>query len=128
MVFRFLADAVVIFHLAFVAFALFGGLLVMKWKRAAWIHAPSAAWAVIIEFTGMICPLTPLENYFRNKGGLSGYDTGFVEHYIMPILYPESLDSSVQMVLGALVILINAVIYAYVFLKKTHQQQNFPSS
>ncbi len=123
MVFRFLADAVVIFHLAFVAFALFGGLLVIKWKRLAWIHIPSAAWAVIMEFTGMICPLTPLENYFRNKGGLSGYDTGFVEHYIMPILYPESLDSSLQIVLGILVIVVNAGIYAWVFRQSKQKNQ-----
>jgi hypothetical protein len=128
MAFQLLADVVVIFHLAFVAFALLGGLLIIKWKMAAWIHFPAAIWAAFIEFTGMICPLTPLENFLRRKSGVSGYDTGFIEHYIIPILYPESLNNDLQIVLGAVVILINAAIYAYVFLKRTRQQRNSPSS
>ena len=123
MVFQLLADVVVIFHLAFVAFALFGGLLIMKWRRVAWIHVPSVVWAVFIEFTGMICPLTPLENFLRRKSGATGYESGFVEHYIIPILYPESLENSVQIILGILVIVVNADIYAWVFRQSKQKNQ-----
>lgn len=128
MAYRLLADILVIFHLAFVAFALFGGLLVVKWKRLAWVHVPAAIWAALIEFTGMICPLTPLENFLRRKGGASGYGTGFIEHYITPALYPEALNNGLQIALGAIVILVNAAIYAYVFRRRAHQQRNSPSS
>jgi hypothetical protein len=128
MLYRILADFVVMFHLVFVVFALFGGLLVIKWKWAAWVHLPAVAWAALIEFTGMICPLTPLENLLRNKGGATVYKTGFVEHYIIPLLYPESLNTDMQTALGAIVISINVLIYTYAFWKKTHQQRNSPLS
>ena len=83
-----LADLVVILHLSFVLFVVFGGLLVLRWPRLAWVHLPAAAWGVAIEFTGGICPLTPLENWLREKAGEIGYADGFTEHYILPVLYP----------------------------------------
>jgi hypothetical protein len=112
--FRLLADATVVLHLMFVAFVVCGGLLVLRWRRVAWFHVPAAAWGAWVEFAGWICPLTPLENWLRVRGGSSAYTTGFVERYLLPVLYPESLSRDVQWVLGGLVIVVNAVVYAVV--------------
>ena len=107
-----LADLVVVVHFAFVIFAVAGGFLVLRWRWVAWVHLPVVAWAALIEFAGWVCPLTPLENWLRMRGGAMGYHGGFVEHYIIPILYPGQLTRSLQVALGALVLLINAGIYS----------------
>ena len=91
-----------------------GGLLVLRWPRAAWLHVPAAAWGVLIEYTGWICPLTPLENSFRTRGGEMGYSGGFIEHYIQPLLYPAGLTRSTQLVLGSLVLVLNLTAYGIV--------------
>ena len=110
---RVLADAVVVFHLAFIAFVLAGGVLVITWRRrVAWLHLPAVAWAAYAEFTATICPLTPLENALRLRAGQSGYAGGFVEHYLIPIIYPAGLTPNAQGVLGAVVIAVNLVFYA----------------
>lgn len=106
-----LADVIVLVHIAFVLFVVFGGLLVPRWPRLAWVHVPSAAWGVLIEFTGSGCPLTPLENSFRALGGGAGYADSFVEHYFVPVLYPAMLTHEVQLVLGMFVLGVNAGIY-----------------
>lgn len=111
MVYRFLADLVVILHLCFVLFAVLGGFLVLWKSWMAWYHAPAVFWAAGIEFLGWICPLTPLENLLRLRGGEAGYGTGFVEHYIMPILYPAALTRKMQIGFGILVLGVNIVIY-----------------
>ena len=111
MVYRILADIVLLVHFAFVLFALLGGIGVLYRKAIAWIHIPAVIWAALIEFAGWICPLTPLENLFREKGGLSGYETGFIEQYIMPVLYPAALTRHLQIVLGGVVLAINLFIY-----------------
>ena len=107
-----LADALVIMHLLFVAFVMAGGFLLVRWPRLAWLHLPAAAWGATIEFTGWICPLTPLENHLRTLGGGSAYSGGFVERYLLPILYPENLTLPIQQVLGGLVVGVNLVAYA----------------
>lgn len=110
-----LAELAVALHFAFVAFVLFGGLLVL-WRRwVMWLHLPAAAWGVWIEFSGWICPLTPLEKSLRQRGGLEGYAGGFVEHYILPVLYPHGLTRTVQLVLGLIVLALNGWIYWIVF-------------
>jgi hypothetical protein len=109
-----LADLVVLVHLAFVLFAVFGGFLAFLWKRCTWVHLPAVLWAVFIEFMGWVCPLTPLENWLREKGGGSGYRAGFVEHHILPILYPDSLTRPSQVVLGAFILGINLGVYGWV--------------
>ena len=110
---RVLADAVVVFHLAFIAFVLAGGVLVITWRRrVAWLHLPAVAWAAYAEFTATICPLTPLENALRLRAGQSGYAGGFVEHYLIPIIYPAGLTPNAQGVLGAVVIAVNLLFYA----------------
>jgi len=109
---RLLADAVVVFHLLFIAFAVAGGALVLRWPRLALLHLPAAAWAAYTEFSGTICPLTPLENALRQRAGGVGYAGGFVEHYLIPLIYPAGLTPSIQLVLGMLVVAVNATFYA----------------
>lgn len=112
---RLLADLVLLLHAAFVAFVMFGGLLVVRWPRAAWLHLPLVAWGAGIEFLGGICPLTPLENHWRHLAGEQGYAGGFVEHYVVAALYPDGLTRNVQLVLGLLVLAVNAAIYGWVW-------------
>jgi len=109
--FRVLADITVILHLAFVLFVVFGGLLVVRRPRFAWVHLPAAAWGAYVEFAGWVCPLTPLENWLREQSGGPVYTSSFVERYLVPALYPSSLSREFQWVLGGLVILINAAVY-----------------
>ena len=113
-----LADLIVLIHFAFVLFVVFGGLLVLRWPRVMYLHLPAALWGAFIELAGGICPLTPLENSLRRSAGGAGYEGGFVEHYIMPVLYPAGLTRGVQLTLGMLVIAINVVIYAWVLARR----------
>ncbi|HKP49138.1 MAG TPA: DUF2784 domain-containing protein [Gemmatimonadales bacterium] len=114
-----LADLVVILHFAFVLFVILGGLLVLRWPRLAYVHLPVALYGTLIELVGWICPLTPLEKRLRESAGLQGYQGGFVEHYILPVLYPAGLTREVQWILGMLVVGINLVIYAVVARKRS---------
>src|SRR5215475_437645 len=111
MIYRALADFVVLVHMAFVLFAALGGVLAFKWRRVAWFHIPAALWGALIEFAGWVCPLTPLENWLRRRGGEAGYQTGFLEHYLLPLIYPAQLSRGLQVVLGLLVLGVNLVIY-----------------
>lgn len=113
--YQLLADLVVLVHAAFVVFVVLGGLLALRWQRLAWIHLPAAIWAAIVEFFGWVCPLTPLENWLRQRGEESGYGSDFVARYILPTLYPEELTREVQIALGVFVILINLAIYTWIF-------------
>jgi len=115
MLFRFFADATVALHLGFVLFVVLGGLIVARWRWVTWMHLPAAAWAAWVEFAGWVCPLTPLENWLRQQGGGTAYASTFIEHYLLPILYPEALSRELQWVLGGTVLLINAVVYVVVF-------------
>src|SRR4051812_20071826 len=108
-----LADLVVVVHSAFVLFVVLGGLLALRWPGLAYVHVPAALWGAWIEFTGRICPLTPLENALRARAGEAGYSGGFIEHYIIPVLYPSGLTRTVQLVLGVLVVVINLIVYGY---------------
>ena len=108
---RLAADALVVLHLAFVAFVVLGGLLVLRWPRLAWAHVPAALWGAWIELAGWICPLTPLENQLRAAAGQAQYGTSFVEHYLMPVLYPAALTRELQWLLGGVVVGVNAVVY-----------------
>ncbi len=116
MFYRVLADIVVMTHFAFILFAVLGGFLVLRWKRWAWLHVPAFVWAALISFAGWICPLTPLEIWLRERGGAIAYRSGFIEHYILPVVYPPTdvLTRPVQIVLGFLVLGINLGIYGLV--------------
>ncbi len=112
--YRLLADLTLVLHLCFILFVLFGGLLCLHRVYWACLHIPAAIWGVWIEWSGRICPLTPLENHFRQLASGRGYSTGFVEHYLLPLIYPADLTVSLQVLLGALVIIINIFIYLFV--------------
>jgi hypothetical protein len=109
-----LADLVVVAHFLFVLFVVLGGLLVLRWPKLAYVHLPIAVYGSLIEFVGWVCPLTPLEKRLRESAGQQGYEGGFVEHYILPVLYPSGLTRGVQLALGALVIAINLAVYTVV--------------
>jgi Protein of Unknown function (DUF2784) len=106
-----LADLVLIVHLAFVIFVLCGGLLVLRWRWVAWLHLPAAVWGAVVEFTGWICPLTPLENWLRTQGGKASYRSDLIAQYLLPMLYPEGLTHPVQLLLGTGVVVLNAAVY-----------------
>jgi len=114
MIERIAADAVLVIHCAFVVFVVFGGFLLLRWPRLAWLHLPAVAWGALIEFGGWICPLTPLEVRLRQAAGQAGYSGDFVGHYIVALLYPEGLTRTMQIALGAIVVLINVLLYAMV--------------
>jgi hypothetical protein len=116
--YRALADLVVGLHFIFVLFVVLGGLLVLRWRWMVYLHLPAAIWGAAIEFAGWVCPLTPLEQWLRRKAGDTAYAGGFIEHYILPVLYPSALTRDIQLVLGVLVIVLNLAIYTYVFRKR----------
>jgi hypothetical protein len=109
-----LAGLVVAAHLAFVVFATAGGLLAVRWPRVAWVHVPAAAWAVYIELSGTLCPLTPIENRLRVQAGLDAYSGDFVARYLFPVLYPAGLTREAQVLIGAVVMAVNVAAYAWV--------------
>ncbi|MBW2590655.1 MAG: DUF2784 domain-containing protein [Deltaproteobacteria bacterium] len=117
MSYRLMADIVVVLHFTFILFVLMGGILSIWWRKVVWIHIPAAVWGALIEFAGWICPLTPLENRLRAKGGEAGYLGGFVEKYILPVIYPTELTREIQIILGIFVITVNLVIYWKIFYK-----------
>jgi hypothetical protein len=106
-----LADLVVIVHVLFVSFVVFGGLLALCFKWVVWIHLPALCWGILIELVGVGCPLTPLENRLRQEAGQVGYPGGFLEHYLVPILYPDGLTRRSQIALGVALVVINAIVY-----------------
>jgi hypothetical protein len=112
-----MADIIVFVHFAFVIFVVLGGLLAFRWPRVVWLHAPAAIWGVLIEFSGRICPLTPLENRLRHQQGQRAYEGDFIARYILPTLYPEGLTRTDQLLLGTAALAINIAIYAAIFLR-----------
>lgn len=120
---RLLADLLVFVHLLFIVFAIFGGAFALRWPKAAWVHLPVLTWAVWIEVTGGICPLTPLENRLRAAGGEAGYVGSFVDHYLMPIIYPADLTRDWQWALAAALVAINAVIYDAVLRRASQRRR-----
>ena len=115
MLYRIAADGLVLFHLLFILFVLFGGLLLLKWRHLAWWHLPAAAWGVAVEVFHLTCPLTQWENLMRNAAGQVGYGGGFIEHYVWPVIYPAGLTPSIQLGLGGVVLAINVWVYVRVF-------------
>jgi hypothetical protein len=108
---RILADLVLILHAAFIVFVVCGGLLAWRWRPVMWLHLPAVMWTILLEFQGWICPLTPLENFLRETGGTGGYRGGFIEHYLLPLIYPGTLTPGIRMALGLGVLMINLAVY-----------------
>jgi hypothetical protein len=121
--YRLLADAVMVLHLAFVAFAILGGLLALRWRWMPWLHAPAVVWGVAVELAGWRCPLTPLENSLRRAAGAAAYSGGFIEHYVHPLLYPATLTDSDQIVLGIGLVLLNVLAYGFVLWRVSREKR-----
>ena len=122
MLYGLLADLTVLVHFAFVLWVVLGGLLVLRRPWLAWLHVPAAIWGAAIEFGGWICPLTPLELRLRDLAGEAGYTGGFVEHYILPVLYPTGLTREVQIALGLVVLVVNVTVYVMVIRRLTESR------
>ena len=114
MIYRWLADGVVLLHGAFVAFVMLGAFLALRWRRLVWLHVPVAIWGVFIEYAGWICPLTPLEKHLRARAGQSGYSGDFIEHYLLRALYPNGLTRTTQWILGSVALGVNLFAYALI--------------
>ena len=119
-----LADLVVTLHLAFVLFTVLGGLLAFRWRWVPWLHVPAAAWGGFVEVTGRICPLTPLENWLRNAAEGSRYEGDFIDHYLVPIIYPPTLTRGIQLALGGLLVVVNAAIYTIVWRRRRYRHES----
>jgi hypothetical protein len=129
MIERLLADAVLILHFAFILFVVCGGFLLLFRKWAAAFHLPAVLWAAAIEFRQGSCPLTPLEQGLRRAAGEAGYSGGFIEHYLIPIIYPAGLDARLQYLLGTLVVVVNLAVYGWVLFRlRQRAGPSFPDS
>jgi len=115
---RWIANAVLVLHFAFIAFVLGGGFLARRRPRIAWVHAPSAIWGALVEIFSWTCPLTPLEDHFRGRAGRTGLEGDFIERYLLPLIYPDELTPAIQLLLGAAVVAINAYAYAPVLRRR----------
>jgi hypothetical protein len=111
------ADALAFIHALFVLFVIFGSLLVLRWPRVTWVHLPALVWGLFVEFSGAVCPLTPLESRFRVLGDESGYSEDFLSHWLLTVLYPESLTRGLQIALGVLLLLLNLSLYSWIWRK-----------
>lgn len=122
MSYRILADVVLGVHMIYIVFVVLGALLVARWAWVAWLHIPAAAWGALVELFGFWCPLTPLENHFRERAGAEGYADGFIEEYLLPLIYPGELTRTMQLVLGAGVIVVNIAAYAWVLWRRRSRE------
>jgi hypothetical protein len=114
---KILADAIVVIHFLFIIFVICGGLLVLRWPKMAIAHLPAAVWGAAVEIFGWLCPLTPLENRFRDLAGETAYSGDFIGRYLLPVIYPENLTAEIQYILGGLVITVNVMIY-YIVIRR----------
>jgi len=124
MLYRLAADAVLLLHFTFILAVVFGGLMVLRWPRSIWLHLPVLAWGAGIELAGAVCPLTTIENRFRILAGEQGYAGGFVEHYIVPIIYPPALTRDLQFVLAGAALGFNALVYGWIFYRRWRSRLN----
>ena len=122
MIHRLAADAMLMLHLGFILFVLLGGVLAVRWRWAPLLHLPAVAWGVYIELSGGLCPLTPLENRLRIAAGDAGYAGGFIEHYLLALIYPAGLTQDVQYVLAAIVVGVNALAYGWVWRRRRRRR------
>ncbi|NUO79699.1 DUF2784 domain-containing protein [candidate division KSB1 bacterium] len=126
MLYSFLADLVVVLHFAFIVFVVGGAVLVYFKRKLIWLHVPCALWGAWIEFSGWLCPLTPLENWLRQRANEVGYSESFVAHYLMPIIYPSGLTSNVQIALGLIVVFVNVVMYLWIVRRWRAERKTHP--
>mgnify|MGYP001042660200 CR=1 FL=1 len=113
------ADIVLLLHLCFIVFVIAGGFLLLKWRGLVWVHLPAVAWGALVEFSGWVCPLTPLEQHLRSLAGESSAEADFIGRYLPPLLYPAALTREIQLLLGMLVLLVNLAFYWRVFFRRS---------
>lgn len=118
MLYRLSADAVLLVHLCFILFVLFGALLTARWRWIPAIHLPSALWGCFIELSGRVCPLTYAENYLWVRAGRAAYSQDFIQHYLVPLIYPPGLTPRLQLVLTLVVVLVNVLIYGWLLIRR----------
>ena len=118
--YRLLADLTLLAHFVLIIFVLLGGLLVLKWPQIAWLHIPAALWGALTEFFSLPCPLTPLEKHFQRLAGDTPYEGDFIARYLLPLIYPAGLTPTVQIVLGAIVVVMNIIIYGWLLTRQPH--------
>ena len=118
MIYQYAADALVLIHLLFILFVIFGGILVFKWHWLAWLHIPAALWGSVVVTAGWICPLTPFENQLRQSAGNEGYSGTFIEHYVIPVIYPSGLNREIFIAMGIGMFLVNLAIYFILIRRK----------
>jgi len=126
MLFSIAADLLVILHLVFIVFVILGGLLLLPWPRLVYLHLPAVVWGGLVELQGWLCPLTPMEQHLRKLAGENGYSGGFVEHYLLPLIYPAALTRETQSILGLSVIIVNLVIYTVIIVKYRYDRRRQP--
>jgi len=119
MAYQWAADAVLLVHGVFILFVLLGACLVWRWRWVLWLHLPAVAWGVYIELSGNICPLTPWENHLRGLAGQAGYSGGFIEHYLLPAIYPAGLTPQIQWLLAGIVIAVNGLAYGLLWWRRS---------
>ena len=117
------ADLLVLTHLGFIVFVIVGGVMAMKWSWLMFLHIPAAVWGVLVVMNGWICPLTPWENQLRNLAGQEGYSSGFIEHYIIPLIYPSGLTRDMQIILGLFILTINLFVYGFIIYRLIHKDK-----
>lgn len=123
MMYSLAADLVLVMHFLFIAFALGGAALVLRWRWLAALQIPAAVWAALIEFRGWICPLTPLEQTLRRAAGETGYEGGFIEHYLEPVIYPAGLTPEIQTFIGLIVVMLNGALYAWIVIRFVRERK-----
>ncbi len=117
MLYQLAADAIVLLHFSFILYVVLGGLLTYKWLCLIWLHLPAVIWGAVISLAGWVCPLTPLENQMRLAAGGSHYSSSFIEHYLLPVIYPAGLSRELQIGLGIAVVGVNLLVYAGLIIK-----------
>ena len=123
MLYHLCAEGVLLVHFAFIAFVLFGALFALRWRWIIALHLPAAAWGLLIELSGRVCPLTFIENSLRIQAGQAPYADSFIEHYLLAIIYPVALTRELQFVLAGVVLLVNAALYAWVLSRSRRPRQ-----
>ncbi|MFQ5642756.1 MAG: DUF2784 domain-containing protein [Thiogranum sp.] len=121
MYYQLAADAVVLVHFGFILYVMLGGLLVYKWTQSIWLHLPAVMWGAVMMLAGWICPLTPLENRLRAAGGGEQYSSGFIEHYILPVIYPAGMSRELQVTIGIALLVVNALLYLGLIIKHKNE-------
>lgn len=123
MAYQWAANAVLVAHGLFILFVLFGALAVWRWRWLLWLHLPTVGWGIYIEISGNICPLTPIENQLRQLAGQAGYEGGFIEHYLLPTIYPAGLTPQIQWLLAGVVAAVNGAAYGLLWWRSRRLQK-----